>query len=341
MKKVELNQYSGACQELVRIVTFYNRYNFGKRNLAEKLVNFYKTYGSGILSSFSNIDDVKLIFPSKTMETVNPEMVAKKALLYSGASLCVLPYKLHTANYKLEGASLFENFITRYSPIIKSGRLIPFPIIDNMPFYRKSTNFSESREAKRMKRRLSDDTIEGYAISSESIPIYGKEEELIRQINEDNPDLSAILSGTKRIYLPTLEGIDLNTLQSIMEDNGDPTLKYRYALKEMLTKEKNSLSEKGLLSAMEKTDLAIRDLTVEMNIIKSDKDLRQFEVFVGVITVGVSFLSPAWMSEVASKIFGSLSTVDGVRNLFEIAGTENKLKINDFYLPWLLSKENP
>jgi hypothetical protein len=253
-------------------------------------------------------------------------MVARKASLYSGASLYVLPYALHTPTTKLDNANLFTDFIIKCSPVIKTGKLVPFPILDNMPVYKYKSNFSESNKANRLKVRLSDDTIESYAIKSESIPIFGKEEELIRQINEDEPDLSLRHSGTQRIFLPTLDGIDLDTLQSVMNNNGDPTLRFRYALKEMLGKENSSLSERGFFDAMEKIDLAIRDLNAKMNIIKKDKALRQFEVAVGAITVGVSFLSPEWISEAVSKTFGSLSAVDGVRNLIEISKNEEKIK---------------
>ena len=337
--------HCGACRELVWITTFYRNKTSARhaRELAKKLCSFYDVYGAAMLESFARILDTKLIFPASAMELLRPSMVARKAALYSGVSLCVLPCVLSGSRVRLSASARFVDFVISCHSAIRAGKLIPFPLISTDSSYHKQSWYSEHRHQSgsvySIERKLDEHRIDSYAAKSDSLAIFGAKEQLLSQINEDCHEPNLSHAGMQRLFLPTLKGIDLDTLLEVMSDNDDPTYRFRHALHEMIASTDQRLGDTVLFRAMDRIDLEVRNLTETMRRISKDRALRIFETSVGCTTVALSFIVPEWLSHAGTQVFGSLTAVDGLRNIIAMSNAKGEVARSEFYLPWLLTRE--
>lgn len=336
--KHRANRHIGACRELVRIVEFYRlkRKSYRHRRLEWALEDFYERYGPGMLAAFAETLDVKLLFPASAMHSLNPGMVARKASLYSGCTLCVLPGQYSVARRKFVDIDGFCEFVIRSRAAIRKGKLIPFPSVDMSPCYWDYPPEWLAGIYRPMERKLGEDGIEGYAKKCDSIPVFGKHQDLIQQINEESHDNSFAAAGMQNLFFPTLHGLDLDTMLKVMEDHGDPTARFRLALRGIMKQGAGDLGDKALYHTMQRIDVEIRNLSSEMQRISMDRTLRRLETGIGALAVGLSFCAPAWMAPIAAEVLGSLTAVDGARHLIAAKRRESEIRQNDFYVPWLL-----
>lgn len=332
------NRHVGACRELVRIVEHYRlkRRTYTYRRLEWDLEDFYERYGPGMLSSFAETLDVKLLFPASAMQSLKPGMVARKASLYSGCTLCVLPNRYSVARHKFVDIDGFCDFVLCARAVIRRGKLIPFPFVDMSPCYWREPLCWQIGGFKSMQKNLDEDGIEGYAQKSESIPVFGKHQDLLRQINEDSRDGSIAPAGMQNLFYPVLRGVDLETMAKVMDDNGDPTARFRLALRGIMKHAAGDIGDRTLYNTMQRIDVEVRNLTAEMHRISTDRTLRRFETGIGLMAVGLSFCAPDLVANLATEVVGSLTVVDGVRNLIQGKKSESLARQNDFYIPWLL-----
>lgn len=334
-------RHIGACRELVDIVEYYTS-SKKRRNanwLESDLEDFYHKYGTGMLESFMEVIDTKFVFPSSAMHVLKPGMVARKASLYSGCSLCILPTKYSVARQKFVETDSLCTFVNRASAAIRKGKIIPILVVDMNPHYRQSVVEWKAGSFKSIFRKTDDNGLEQYAADTDSIPVFGEQNDLIRQINEDSEIEPYSTAGVHDLFFPVLNGIDLETMFEVMDDYGDPTARFRHALKGIIKEESGDIGDKILYKTMSRIDVEIRNLCAEMERISSDRALRFAETGVGLMAVGLSLCAPEWLAQTAAEMFGSLSVFDGTRKLLEVKKQSSKFRQNDFYLPWLLHQK--
>jgi len=301
------------------------------------LQRFYITHGLGMLDSFVGIHDLKFIFPARALAQLKPQMVGKKSALYAACSLCVLPTVVRLRRTKLDSAETFRLFVQSNQALIGAGRLIPFPMMDLAPSYgHAATRWQGTVELGAIDRKLNDNRIESYAAKSDAVPIFGEERALLTQLNEDLPDSAFRRVAGQRLFLPTLEGIEPEALLRVLDDHGDPTHDFRYALRGLL-KDLTSLdSESRIFQLLERVDYEVRHLQTTIERIRTDTAWGSAEAALGVLSAGLSVVAPEWLTKSAAAAFGSMTALAGMRSLSHIRSRKRVVEDSDFYLPWLV-----
>jgi hypothetical protein len=343
MKTSSPDQNAHSLNKLVWIVRDHlaHRQKRSAEDFHIALWRFYEAHGNELLAAFARINTLKFIFGPEAIGRVKAEMIGKKSALYAGCALCVIPSIFFVGKSQFAQSDYFCNFVMKNRKLISMGRLIPFPVIDAAPKYGGYARaWLKTQQMLAIEKKLNEERLGSYACMSNAVPIFGEHQGLVQQLNEDIGSAAYKPVGIQEIALPSLGGISMDTLLDVIDDNGDPTARFRGMLRALL-KDPNALSsERDLFYKILEIGDEVRNLDSQFKSIAKSRALTGTGVIVGSIATSLSLLAPSFMTEGIAKAIGTSSITDGFKSLKEIASARDDAMKSSFVLPWILHHQS-
>lgn len=168
-----------------------------------------------------------------------------------------------------------------------------------------------------------------------SIPIYLRQPELARQLQEAAPAFRT--SGGSKLYLPYLRHLAPDLIMKIKEDNQDSFDKFQSCLS-MFIEAHKSPWESRALEMMKKVDTEVRELQEKFEKISKQRALKGFEVTVGLFSALLCLLLPAEAAQVLTPLLGSASALKGLTYVRSRKVDYFDVERSSYYIPWRLSQ---
>ncbi len=145
--------------------------------------------------------------------------------------------------------------------------------------------------------------------------------------------------GPLKLWLPYVDGIDLDTMLRLKADEHEDFSRLHYALKTILTRLPDASGNDKVVEIGERIDHELKSFEAKIETLKARYTTSLGEITMGAAALSLCAMLPEAIEQIVSGIVGAHQIRAGTNRLLGARLEKSDLRMSDFHVAWMIQRQ--